>query len=97
MLTRPGVRRAADALAFGAGRPGAATSARTLAISARIAASRAVKPSKSASEIIIKATPAAVTISGKTAAKVVRKPVTKNGKSACSGGYQIADFCHRSL
>jgi hypothetical protein len=51
------------------------------AISARIAASKVVIPSRNASAITIKATPAAVTINGKTAAKVARKHVTKNGET----------------
>jgi hypothetical protein len=40
-----------------------------------------VIPSRNASAITIKATPAAVTINGKTAAKVARKHVTKNGET----------------
>ncbi|HID6574764.1 TPA: hypothetical protein ACXG3V_001187 [Klebsiella variicola] len=63
----------------------------------RIAASKVVIPSRNASAITIKATPAAVTINGKTAAKVARKHVTKNGETKASASPGRHSSRRRSL
>ncbi len=91
-----GVRRAADALAFGAGdwRSDQRRDARDIRRDSREQGRETKQECVSNNN---QSNASCRHDKRKTAAKVVRKPATKNGKSACSGECQIEVFCHRSL